>query len=70
MRPVGYTCVNMGQEREPRLEEQEDSQGHPANKKPYQKPAFRYERVFETQALTCGKLVAGGACLGRSKKTS
>ncbi len=24
-------------------------------KKPYTKPAFRFERVFETQALTCGK---------------
>jgi len=25
-------------------------------KKPYQKPEFRYERVFETRALACGKL--------------
>jgi len=25
-------------------------------KKPYQKPAFRYERVFETMALSCGKV--------------
>jgi hypothetical protein len=25
-------------------------------KKPYTKPAFRFERVFETQALTCGKV--------------
>ena len=25
-------------------------------KKPYQKPAFRHERVFETRALTCGKV--------------
>ena len=25
-------------------------------KKLYQKPAFRYERVFETLALSCGKL--------------
>ena len=24
-------------------------------KKPYAKPAFRFERVFETQALSCGK---------------
>jgi hypothetical protein len=24
-------------------------------KKPYSKPAFQFERVFETQALTCGK---------------
>ncbi len=25
-------------------------------KKPYQKPSFRYERVFETMALVCGKI--------------
>ena len=25
-------------------------------KKPYQKPAFRYERTFETMALSCGKV--------------
>jgi hypothetical protein len=24
-------------------------------KKPYTKPAFRFERVFETSALSCGK---------------
>jgi hypothetical protein len=24
--------------------------------KPYQKPAFRFERVFETMALACGKI--------------
>jgi hypothetical protein len=25
-------------------------------KKPYQKPGFRFERVFETMALACGKI--------------
>jgi len=25
-------------------------------KKPYVKPSFEYERVFETMALACGKL--------------
>lgn len=25
-------------------------------KKPYTKPTFRYERVFETMALACGKI--------------
>jgi len=25
-------------------------------KKPYQAPAFRFERVFEVSALTCGKI--------------
>jgi hypothetical protein len=25
------------------------------NKKPYEKPSFRFEKVFVTTALTCGK---------------
>jgi len=32
------------------------------DKKPYQKPAFRHERVFETQALSCGKVGTQGLC--------
>jgi hypothetical protein len=31
-------------------------EGTPAERKPYQKPAVRYERVFETSALVCGKI--------------
>jgi hypothetical protein len=27
-------------------------------KKPYQDPAFRYDKVFETMALSCGKVNA------------
>lgn len=27
-----------------------------AKKRPYQDPAFRFERVFETRALRCGKV--------------
>jgi hypothetical protein len=44
------------------MKQQEDSerQANPElqapAKKPYRKPAVRYERVFETQALTCGKV--------------
>jgi hypothetical protein len=26
--------------------------------KPYQKPGFRFERVFEVSALSCGKMVS------------
>jgi hypothetical protein len=38
-----------------------DAEGPPGTdtgkaKKPYQKPAFQHERVFETMALACGKL--------------
>jgi hypothetical protein len=28
----------------------------PKLKKPYHKPSFRFESVFETRALTCGKV--------------
>jgi hypothetical protein len=32
-------------------------------KRPYQKPAFRHERVFETMALACGKMsTSQGQC--------
>jgi hypothetical protein len=27
-----------------------------APKKPYQKPSFQFEKVFETMALSCGKM--------------
>jgi hypothetical protein len=26
------------------------------SKKPYEKPAFRHEQIFETMALACGKI--------------
>jgi hypothetical protein len=28
----------------------------PLAKKPYRKPTYRFERVFETMALSCGKI--------------
>jgi hypothetical protein len=35
----------------------------PQARKPYCKPSFRYEQVFETMALQCGKTgPVGGAC--------
>jgi hypothetical protein len=38
-------------------------------KKLYRKPAFRHERVFETQALTCPKVSPTQSSCG-SRKTS
>ena len=32
-------------------------------KKPYEKPSFRYEQVFVTTALSCGKTATQGTCL-------
>jgi len=31
-------------------------------KKPYVKPSFERERVFETMALSCGKVGTSGSC--------
>jgi len=39
-------------------------------KKPYSKPAFRFERVFETQALSCGKIHSHGTSCKLNPKTS
>jgi hypothetical protein len=39
-------------------------------KKPYQKPAFRCERVFETSALACGKIAGTSAICNSARKTS
>ena len=37
-------------------------------KKPYEKPGFRYEQVFVTSALTCGKISGTQAsCTGNMK---
>jgi hypothetical protein len=32
------------------------------SKKPYEKPSFRYEHVFVTSALSCGKIGNEGNC--------
>jgi hypothetical protein len=41
-----------------------------AARKPYQKPAFQREQVFETMALSCGKVnPTNGAC-GAVRKSS
>jgi hypothetical protein len=36
--------------------EQDSVPRETTGKKPYRKPEFRYERVFETLALSCGKI--------------
>jgi hypothetical protein len=39
-------------------------------KKPYLKPAFRHEKVFETMALACGKMQATQASCRANRKNS
>ena len=37
-------------------------------KKPYEKPSFRYEKVFVTSALSCGKVSnTQQSCVGQTK---
>jgi hypothetical protein len=41
-------------------ESRKETPGAAANgKKPYEKPRFRFEQVFETTALACGKVTGG-----------
>jgi hypothetical protein len=47
-------AMNQGSNEEPR--------GAAAEKKPYEKPAFRYEQVFVTSALNCGKAISEASC--------
>jgi len=39
-------------------------------KRPYQKPAFLNERVFETMALSCGKISGTQASCKHNRKSS
>ena len=55
---VAISCNNMSMQN-PKDRDALQPAGHeiqPAAKKPYRKPAVRYERVFETMALACGKI--------------
>jgi hypothetical protein len=40
------------------------------SKKPYRKPDFKFERVFETMALSCGKISAVQAQCRFNRKNS
>jgi hypothetical protein len=53
------------------VEPEDKRQAHKEQtKKPYMKPTFRFERVFETQALTCGKVHSHGTACKLNPKTS
>jgi hypothetical protein len=40
------------------------------NKKPYEKPSFRYEQVFVTSALSCGKVSGASLTCNSTPKVS
>jgi hypothetical protein len=49
---------------------EQTSDQKPKHKKPYTKPAFQFERVFETQALSCGKVHSHGTACKLTPKNS
>jgi hypothetical protein len=59
----------MIEKQEPR-DQRQPSPDAGKDKKPYRKPAFRHERVFETLALSCGKIISTVGQCQFSKKTS
>ncbi len=43
-----------------------DNPRTPVTKKPYEKPSFRFEQVFVTTALSCGKVsTTQSSCVAR-----
>lgn len=52
------------------VRESERKKNARANKKPYEKPAFQYEKVFETLALACGKMAGTSAQCQSQRKSS
>ena len=55
---------------ESRRAEHAKTQPGGTGKKLYHKPAFRHERVFETRALTCGKIQNTEGPCHSNRKTS
>jgi|HubBroStandDraft_6_1064221.scaffolds.fasta_scaffold833316_2 hypothetical protein len=52
-------------------QDQTEKQSHSARgRKPYLKPSFEREKVFETQALVCGKMQSTEGSCHKSRKSS
>ncbi|HMJ20606.1 MAG TPA: hypothetical protein VK513_01815 [Terriglobales bacterium] len=51
-------------------EEKNTGDSPPLARKPYLKPEFRYERAFETMALSCGKIRASQGLCRFNRKNS
>jgi len=66
--PVPHFGVAMENEPTNASAHSEDS-AEQKTKKPYSRPAFQYEKVFETMALACGKIGTVGPC-GLNSKNS
>jgi hypothetical protein len=60
----------MDDNRNRQRDEQSKSAGSAKGKRPYKKPGFLHEKVFETMALACGKLSATQAQCRFNRRTS
>ena len=54
----------------PKNETPQSAESKASVKKPYQKPEVRHERVFETMALSCGKVQGTQGSCRFNRKTS
>jgi hypothetical protein len=52
------------------VESEKSARQPESRRKTYQKPDFRFERVFETMALACGKISASQPQCRFNRKTS
>jgi len=52
------------------MEKKKTATQEKGSKRPYKKPAFQHEKVFETMALSCGKLGGTSLACKTSKKLS
>ena len=50
--------------------EKKKTEQEKTSKRPYKKPAFQFEKDFETMALSCGKIGATSLICKSSKKMS
>ena len=57
----------MNKKKQP-VEDQQPKKGR--SKRAYQKPAFKHEKVFETTALSCGKIGTTQAQCAQSPRAS
>ena len=64
---VGYSLFVVAEESISHPNKQTEPEPARPKKKPYHKPDFQYERVFETMALSCGKLPGHFRCAMNKK---
>jgi hypothetical protein len=61
----------MNHKNRPTADDEKTLDSQQPGKRPYRKPEFRLEKVFETMALACGKIAATQqTCRGTRRRSS